>query len=111
MQCPDNVRVVIKPRVLNGGPNASSRSQVHDRVYFFAVKDSSHQVALAKIDAANAYVFSETGNVRVLNLRIVKIIEIIQDHDFMPSSEQLLNQMRADETCAACDQNSHKARS
>jgi hypothetical protein len=42
---------------------------------------------------ANGYVFCETSNVRVLNLRIVKIIEIVQDHNSVPKSEQLLNQM------------------
>ena len=93
MQCPDDVRVVIKPRVLNGGPNASARSQVHNRVYFFAVKHSSHRVALAKIDVANGYVFCEISNVRLLDLRIVKIIEIVQDDDLMPDGEQLLNEM------------------
>src|SRR5215469_7148122 len=102
MQCPDDVRVVIKPRVLNRGPNASARSQVHDRVYFFAVKHSPHRVALAKIDVANRYVFCETSNVRALNLRIVKIVEIVQDDDLMADSEQLLNQVRPDKAGAAC---------
>src|SRR5712691_9958028 len=111
MQCPDDVRVVIKPRVLDGGPNASAGSQVHDGVYFFAAKHSSHRVALSKIDVANGYVFCEISNVRVLDLRIVKIIEIVHDDDFMPASEQLLNQVRPDKAGAACDQDSHKARS
>jgi hypothetical protein len=110
MQCPDDVRVVIKPRVLNGGPNASAGSQVHDGVYFFAAKHSSHRVVLSKIDVANGYVFCETSNVRVLDLRIVKIIKIVQDDDFLPASEQLLNQMRPDKAGTACDQDSHGAK-
>ena len=110
MQCPDDVRVVIKPRVLNGGPNASAGSQVDDDVYFFAAKQSPHRVALSKIDVANSYVFCKISNVRVLDLRIVKIIEIVQDHDFMSDSEQLLNQMRPDKAGAACNQNSHGAK-
>jgi hypothetical protein len=111
MQRPEDVRIVIKPWVLNGGPNASAGSQVHDGVYFFAAKHSSHRVALSKIDVANGYVFCDISNVRVLDLRIVKIIEIVQDDDFMPDSKQLLNQMRPDKSGAACDQDSHKARS
>src|SRR5258705_10690008 len=103
MQCPDDVRVVIKSRRLNGGPNASAGSQVHDGVYFFTAKHGSHRVVLAKIDVANGHVFCETSNVRVLDLRIVKIIEIVQDDDFMPDSEQLLGKMRPDKTGAACD--------
>ena len=87
-----DVRVVVKPRRLNGGPNASAGSQMNDHVDFFATKHSSHRVVLPKIDVANGYVFCETSNVRVLDLRIVKIIEIVKDDDFMPDTEQLLNQ-------------------
>ena len=110
MQRTDNVRVVIKPRALNGGPNASARSQMHDGVYFFAAKHGSHLVVLSKIDVANGYVFCKTSNVRVLDLRIVKIIEIVHDDDFMPTSEQFLNQMRPDKAGTACDQDSHGAK-
>jgi hypothetical protein len=110
MQRTDNVRVVIKPRALNGGPNASARSQMHDGVYFFAAKHGSHRVVLSKIDVANGYVFCKTSNVRVLDLRIVKIIEIVHDDDFMPTSEQFLNQMRPDKAGTACDQDSHGAK-
>ena len=111
MQRSDDVRVVLKPRRLNGGPNASARSKMHDGVYFFAAKHSSHRVAVSKIDVANGYVFCKISNVRVLDLRIVKIIEIVHDDDFMPTSKQFLNQMRPDKAGTACDQNSHKARS
>ena len=83
---------------------------MHDGVYFFAAKHSSHRVVLSKIDVANGYVFCETSNVRVLDLRIVKIIEIVQDDDFMPDSEQLLGKMRPDKAGAACDQDSHGAK-
>jgi hypothetical protein len=103
MQRSDNVRVVIKPRRLNGWPDTSARSQVHNRIHFFAAKDSSDRVALSKIDLANGYLFCETSNVRVLDLRIVKIIEIVQDDDFMPHSEQLLGKVRADKAGTACD--------
>ena len=103
MQCPDHVRIVIKPRILNRGPNASAGSQVHDGVYFFAAKHSSHRVALAKIDVANCYLFCKTSNVRMLDLRIVKIIEIVEDDDFMPGSQELFDKMRSDKAGAACD--------
>ena len=106
----DDVCVVIKPRVLNGGPNASARSQMHDHVNFLAAKHSSHRVALAEVDVANGYVFCEISNVSLLDLRIIKVIEIVQDDDFMPDSEQLLNQMRPDKASTACDQDSHGAK-
>jgi hypothetical protein len=59
---------------------------------------------------ANGYVFCKTSNVRVLDLRIVKIIKIVHDDDFMPGGEQLLNQMRPDKAGTACDQDPHGAK-
>jgi hypothetical protein len=59
---------------------------------------------------ANGYVFCETSDVRVLDLRVVEIIEIIQDDDFMPHIEQLLGKMRPDKAGTACDQDSHGAK-
>jgi len=70
-------------------------------------KHSSDRVAVSKIDVTHGYVFCETSNVRALDLRIVKIIEIVQDDDFMPRSEQLLGKVRPDKAGAASDQNSH----
>src|SRR5258705_13809635 len=102
MQCPDDVRVVIKSRVLNGGPDASAGSQVNDGVYFFAAKHSSHRVVFSKIDVANGYVFCETSNVRLLNLGVIEIIEIVDNDDVMIGSEQLFNQVRPDKAGTAC---------
>src|SRR5262249_17977859 len=70
----------------------------------------SNRFAVAKVGVTNFYVVGETGNVRVLNLRIVKIIEVIQDDDFMPRSEQLLDKVRPDKPSTASDQDSHAAK-
>src|SRR5215471_2184897 len=110
MQRADNIRIVIKPGMLNRRPNTCSSSDVRDRVYFFAAKHTSHRFALSKIDVANGYLFCETGDVCVLDLRIVEIIEIVEDNDFVPGGEQPLDKMRADKASAACDQDSHGAK-
>jgi hypothetical protein len=88
---------------LNGWPDTSAGSQMHNRIHFFAAKHCSDRVALSKIDLANGYVFCKASNIRVLDLRIVKIIEIVQDDDFVPHSEQLLGKMRPDEAGPACN--------
>jgi len=107
MQCPDDICVVIELRELNRGPNPGARSQMGDRVNFLPMKQITHRRAVAKIDAADAHVFRKTGNVRALDLWIVKIIEVIDDDDFMSGLQQLLDKMRPDKTRAACDQDSH----
>ena len=55
-----------------------------------------------------SYVLRDCGDVRPLDLRIVKLVKIIEDRHLMPSSEQFLGKMRADEPGAACHQNSHR---
>ena len=59
----------------------------------------------------NDHVFGETGDICLLDLRIVKIVEVIQDGHFAPGREQFFDQVRADETRAASDKNSHAPRS
>jgi hypothetical protein len=53
------------------------------------------------------HVFGNTCNVCVLYLWIIKIIEVVEDGDFMPGCEELLDKMRPNETGAACDEDSH----
>jgi hypothetical protein len=55
----------------------------------------------------NGHVFGETGDVCMLDSRIVKIVEVIEDGDHVPGSEQAFNEMGADKTRPASDQNSH----
>jgi hypothetical protein len=43
-------------------------------------------------------------------LRIVKIIEVIEDDDGVSCREQAFNEMGTDETGSACDQDSHCAK-
>ena len=109
MQCSKNIGVILKSRGLNGGPNAGAGSQMNNHLDFFATKHSSHRVVLPKIDTANGYVFCETSNVCLFDLRIVEIVEIVKDHDFMANAEQLLNQVRPNKAGAACDEDSHGA--
>jgi hypothetical protein len=46
----------------------------------------------------------------MLDSWIVKIVEVIEDGDHVPASEQAFNEMGADKTRPASDQNSHGAR-
>src|ERR1051325_7496753 len=108
MQCSENISVVVKPRRLNGRPNASACSQMHNNVYFLATEGISHRIVLSKINVADRYVFGETSDIRVLDLRIVKIVKTAKKAASMPTAEQLLSRVGADEAGAACDQDSHQ---
>jgi hypothetical protein len=58
----------------------------------------------------NGHIFGETGDICLLDLRIVKIVEVIEDDDGVSCREQAFDEMGADETGSACDQDSHGAR-
>ena len=55
----------------------------------------------------NGHILGETSDVCVLDSRIVKIVEVIEDGDRVPGREQAFNEMGADETSPAGDQDSH----
>src|SRR4029453_13130821 len=103
MKWATDIRVVIKLRVLNRWANARASSQMHDRLKFFAMKHVPHRRAVPKIDMVNRQVFSNGSNVRVLDLRIVKIIEVVEDGDFGASRQGLLEKMRPNKTSPPCD--------
>ena len=110
MQRPADICIVIELRVFNRGANASARSQMRDGIDFLPVKQVSHRRAVAKINVADGYVLGKTGDVSLLDPRIVKIIEIVDDDHVVASRQQLLDKMRSNETRAACDQDSHGAK-
>ncbi len=110
MQRANDVCIVIKPRLLNRWPNSCARSEVRNRIQFLSAKHRFNRFGVAKIGAANGYVTRKTGNVRMLDLRIVEIIEIIENDDLMPARKQLFGKMRADKTGPTCDENSHGAK-
>jgi len=57
----------------------------------------------------NSHIFGEAANVRLLDLRIVKIVEVVEDSDGISRREQAFSEMGADETSPACNQDSHAA--
>ena len=56
------------------------------------------------------YIFGDGSDVRALDLRIVEIIKVIKDGDVMTAREEFFDKVRADESGAAGDENSHPAR-
>src|SRR6266542_3487891 len=57
----------------------------------------------------NGHIFGETGDICLLDLRIVKIVEVIEDDDGVSCPEQAFNEMGADETSSACFRGSQTA--
>ena len=79
MQCAANIGIVIKLSVLNGRTHACSRCQVNDHVEFSVSNYRLDCFVIAKIDVMNRNVFCYGLDVLLLDVRIVKIVEIVED--------------------------------
>ena len=62
---------------------------------------------VAKIDFTNRSVFRKRGNVRVLDLWIVEVIEVIDDDNVVTLGQQSFDKVRADKSRSAGDQDFH----
>ncbi len=76
---------------------------MRDGLKFFPMKKIAHAVRIPQIELMDLHVRGHAGQIGAFDLRIVKVVEVIEDRDFMTGSEQFLNQMRTDKTCAAGD--------
>src|SRR6266542_2678584 len=97
MQRAVDVRFVIKLRMLNRRTNARACGQMRDGFKLFGMKQIPHRGAVPKVDMVNSHVFCDGGNVCALDLRIVKIVEVIEDGDFVPGGEEVFGKVRANE--------------
>ena len=59
---------------------------MRDHIEFFSPEYLRDFLAVAKIDIVHCDIFRDRGNIRALDLRIVKIVEIIEDRDVMSGS-------------------------
>src|SRR5262245_28392593 len=107
MQCANHIGVVVELGVLNRWSNAGPSSHMRDDLEFLAMKQVSHRRAIAKIDMVNGHIFGKTGDICLLDLWIVKIVEVIEDDDGVSCCEQAFSEMGADETSPAGNQDSH----
>ena len=60
---------------------------MRDGIEFFAMKQQVHRGAVAEIDPMDRHFPSDSRDIGALDLRIVKIVEIIEDRDFLTSRE------------------------
>src|SRR6476660_339952 len=82
---------------------------MNDRVDLFAMKNFSDPAGVTQVGMMDGDLVANPGNVVMLDLGIVKVVEVVQNRDFMSFTQQLLDQMRANESSAAGNENLHSA--
>jgi hypothetical protein len=58
-----------------------------DRIEFLALKKKIYRGTVAQIDAMDRKVTGDGLDVRPFNLRIVKVVEVVEDRDFVAGRE------------------------
>ena len=87
MQRPEDIRIVVKLRMKNRWAHPGPRRQMRDDVELIRVKQRSDRGVFSKIDMMHGNVLGNGGNVLALDLRIVKIVEVIENGDVMAVCE------------------------
>ena len=113
-----DVDVAVMYRLLNGRPDAGTRCEMDDDADRRRREDLVDQCVIPDVsfDQHETGTSGEVFEVPALDLRQVKIVEIVEDNDLPPLSEERFNQVGADEPRPASDQDvrhrssSHSAR-
>jgi len=105
-----DINALIQCRVLKAGPHAGPRGQMNDLVEFdrrkeFAQRGGIGQIALDKFKGPGERL--DVPKVGALELRVVKIVQVVEGPDGMTIAQQPFADVRTDETGAAGDQKIH----
>src|SRR5215211_6684376 len=109
MQCPADIRVVIKLRLKNGRAYPGPRREMRDDIESLAVKQLADSSGVSEVELMDPDVLDDGRQIVSLRLRIIKIVEVIENCDFVTGSQQFLNKVRTNKPRSARDQSSHRA--
>ena len=109
----DEVRLHIGLRVLDAVANARLRAEMDDAFELDAVRKALERFGIGEIDPLEAEAVAELARQivepRLLERRIVIIVEIVDSDDVVAALEQCARGRSADEARGSCDENSHGA--
>ena len=76
---------------------------------FFPMKNLPHSTGITQISVMNGDLIGDARDVAMLNCGVVKVIEVVQNRNLMPFAQECLDQMRANESSAASNEDLHGA--
>src|SRR6266850_4516023 len=81
MQRSTDIGVVIKPWLANRWSHARPRGQVGNQIEFFSMKKRVDGCAVAQIQAMNADIRRHGLDIGPLDLRVVKIVKVVENRN------------------------------
>jgi hypothetical protein len=103
-QRPAHVHVGVVQRILERGPHARHRGQVDHGLEGTLEEQLRDETLVPDVAGDDPRPF-QRRDVFPLQRRVVEVVEVVEDRDFVPAREQLLGDVRADEAGAAGDEN------
>jgi hypothetical protein len=71
----------------DGRPDAGPRGEMRDGIEFFSVKKQIHRCGISQIDSVYRDFPGDALNIRPLDLRIVKVVEVVENRDIVAGRE------------------------
>ncbi len=93
-----DVRVDVELWLLDRRAHSRARGEVDDGVEFALVENALNRGLVAEIRLVNADRIFHRAEICALDSRVVEIVEIVENADFMPVREEALRKVRADES-------------
>ena len=85
---PCDIGIDIELRVLYGGPHACTGCNMNDRIEMALCNKGINPAAIPNIAFLNTHIPTKPRNVSALDGRVVVVVEIVNQHDFVPVCEQ-----------------------
>src|SRR5262245_55352465 len=107
VQEPDEIAVDVRVRIGERVANAGLRGEMDDAIEAFFAEQPFQAFAITEFLAhqAKARMWRKTRKPRLLQRRIVVVIDVVQADDFVAAREQSLAGVISDEPGSAGDQN------
>ena len=107
---PADVRLDVKRRLRDRGSDPGAGSQVNDGVERPRCDDPLNGGLVDDIRAMDRNPLAYSGEITLFPMRIVKVVEVVEDLHAMSVVEQTLNKVRTDKAGAAGDEDIHNRR-
>src|SRR5438874_13620454 len=108
---PDQVRLDVRLRVLEAVADSGLRAEMHNTVDINGIGKALERLGVREIDTLEPETIAElllqVCEPRLLQFRIVIIVEIVDSDDLVAALEQNARRRRTDETCSSRNQYSH----
>ena len=105
----DDVRVDVRVRVRDRVAHARLRGEVHDAVEPVLHEQRLHARAVGDVHLheREAALWYEAREPRLLQRRVVVVVEVVKTHNLLAAIEKDMRDMRADEARGTSDKNCH----